>query len=234
VPQQKEDAEEPGKERKGEVMIQHLVTLVKSLWSGTPAEQAVMDLGLIAFWSLARLGEITYAMREGQPNKCSKVMVKDITLSKDNSIVRKALICLKEAKTSKPGEDQTLRLLPQHHILCPVKEVLRRIQEARSPYNSLFGYYNPKEPQRNLTKGRTRRILNQVWEKAGIHGISGHSFQVGGASFWNAMGILVKEIQRLGHWESNCYKLYIRDYKPEENTTAKGPLIKLEALWRKD
>jgi hypothetical protein len=111
---------------------------------------------------------------------------------------KKAFIYLKNTKTRKPGEYQILMLLLQHHIMCPVEAVLQRIHEARSLEESLFRYYNREGVRRNLTKGRAQRILSGVWEKAGIQGISSHSFQVGGASFWFAMGIPAKKIQKTG------------------------------------
>jgi hypothetical protein len=55
----KEDAVIPPKDKKKAVMISHLVQLARVLALGGEKEKAVLDLALVTFWGLARLGEIT-------------------------------------------------------------------------------------------------------------------------------------------------------------------------------
>ena len=38
-----------------------------------------------------------------------------------------------------------------------------------------------------------------------------HSFRIGAATFWASQGNSELEIQRLGRWQSNAFKKYIRD-----------------------
>ncbi|PLW19151.1 hypothetical protein PCANC_16161 [Puccinia coronata f. sp. avenae] len=56
--------------------------------------------------------------------------------------------------------------------------------------------------------------------RAGVLGLSGHSFRVGGASFRHALGIPDAELCKLGRWTSNCFQLYLRTYSPDEKAAA--------------
>jgi hypothetical protein len=64
----KADACEPPKAKKGAVHLKHLVHLAEVLSTGNPKEQAVFDLALVAFWGMARLGEITSPFATGKPD----------------------------------------------------------------------------------------------------------------------------------------------------------------------
>ncbi|KNF04475.1 hypothetical protein PSTG_02388 [Puccinia striiformis f. sp. tritici PST-78] len=56
------DAEQPKKE-KAAVMVPDLLDLVTKLVEGTEEDLAIMDLILVAFWGMGRLGELTSAAR---------------------------------------------------------------------------------------------------------------------------------------------------------------------------
>ncbi|KZT10480.1 uncharacterized protein LAESUDRAFT_636296, partial [Laetiporus sulphureus 93-53] len=43
------------------------------------------------------------------------------------------------------------------------------------------------------------------------HSFGGHSACTGGATFYAGLGLSEDVIQRLGHWSSPAWKLYIRD-----------------------
>jgi hypothetical protein len=118
----KKDSEEPPKEKKGTVRIDHLVTIANSLWRRNLEESALLDLSLMTFWSLAFLGEITYATGEGPPNACNKVRVKEAALEEKGPEKKKAFIYLKNNKTRKrsgigrkgPREKEGIHLLEEH------------------------------------------------------------------------------------------------------------------------
>ncbi|PLW55041.1 hypothetical protein PCANC_02560 [Puccinia coronata f. sp. avenae] len=102
-------------------------------------EAALLDLSLVAFWSLARLGELTYHSERGPPSERSEVRKQDALVRDHHS---KAKISLRDAKTSKPGETQELILLAQNHCLCPVQALLRRMKEASLPEDSQKTHYS--------------------------------------------------------------------------------------------
>ncbi|PLW47259.1 hypothetical protein PCANC_12405 [Puccinia coronata f. sp. avenae] len=56
----------------------------------------------------------------------------------------------------------------------------------------------------------------------------------GGASLRFGMGVQPKEICYLGHRQSDCYQLYLRQYTEEEKAEATCKLMKdLDACWAK-
>ncbi|PLW13237.1 hypothetical protein PCANC_18026 [Puccinia coronata f. sp. avenae] len=227
----KEDTDRLQKGQKGAVKIGHLVFLVECLWGGTPEEKAILDLVLTAFWSMARLGELTYWKNSGPPKEKGELLVQDVAFRLSRSGDPRALITPREAKTSKLGEEQMLQLLHQNNLLCPVMAVRRRISEARSPTNTLLGFYLQDGTRYNLTKSWVRHVLQGAWKKGNYEGISGHSFRVGGASLRFALDIPVEEIMKLGCWVLDCYKLYIQEYTKAEVKETKALLAQLEACW---
>ncbi|PLW44373.1 hypothetical protein PCASD_04476 [Puccinia coronata f. sp. avenae] len=167
---------------------------------------------------------IAFRGNSGPPKEKGELLVQDVAFRLSRSGDPRALITPREAKTSKLGEEQMLRLLHQNNLLCPVMAVRRRISEARSPTNTLLGFYLQDGTRYNLTKSWVRHVLQGAWKKGNYKGISGHSFRVGGASLRFALDIPVEEIMKLGCWVLDCYKLYIQEY-------TKALLAQLEACW---
>jgi hypothetical protein len=117
-----------------------------------------------------------------------------------------AVLSIRDAKTSQPGEVQKIVLRPIANLLCPVEAVKRRLQVEGNPDNALFGYPNKEGIRIHLTKDAVTKTLSSVWKVGGFHKITGHSFRVGGALYCFAMGVSVEEICKLGRWKSNCNK----------------------------
>ncbi|KAA1083253.1 hypothetical protein PGT21_015360 [Puccinia graminis f. sp. tritici] len=86
-------------------MIHHLVILANELSGGDEADLAILDLALVTFWSLARLGEVAQDPRKGESQG---VFPGDVKISSNGC---SATIELKESKTARPGELQFLKLL---------------------------------------------------------------------------------------------------------------------------
>jgi hypothetical protein len=199
----RKDARIPKKPRKAPVMIPDLLILADALTSGTPMDQAIFDLALVAFWGLARLGEVTL----GTPSYASsEVLASDVQLSADNQSIQ---ITLREAKTAVPGELQWLSLQALPDCLCPVKATKRLHKGCTDADDALFGYRigGIRLP---LTKNDVTTRLREIWASAGQSNLTGHSFRVGGALLRHALGVSVADICAAGQWKSSCYKLYIR------------------------
>jgi hypothetical protein len=63
--------------------------------------------------------------------------------------------------------------------------------------------------------------------------LTGHSFQVRGASFWISMKVSIDNVKKLCCWELDCYQLYIRPYSPEQTTETKELRAQLDKAWYK-
>ncbi|KAA1092629.1 hypothetical protein PGT21_009020 [Puccinia graminis f. sp. tritici] len=185
----KVEASVPRKEPKKPVLIKHMVSLANDLSSGSLEDAAILDLALVAFWSLARLGELT----TDQTDPGRKILRSYVSIDPTGS---SATVELKQSKTALPGESQFLQLKGMPNILCPVR-ALTRCLAACGQYDHLFGYQTTGG-HTSLTKYFVKKRLAAVWTAHGFAGLSGHSFRVGGASFQNALGIPPAQICKVG------------------------------------
>lgn len=210
------DAEYPARPKKPAVMLHHLLALFNTLTGGTPKDEAVLDCAVCAFWGMARLAELTYDCSTGNPNRSNAVLCEDAL--RPVGEISHVYLAVRGAKTARPGVAQPILLNPQPNKLCPVKAVLRRLETSSHADESLFGYVAQDGSRVNLTRSAVVARCQQVWREYGWDSISGHSFRVGGASLRAALGVSHLDIQKLGRWTSDCYKLYIREYSREDTT----------------
>lgn len=205
------DARNDQRPQKNPVQIKHLVSLLRHMKRNDDADEMVVTVALVAFWGMARLGELV-------PMRLTKIIrLKDVGLSEDKVSMR---IALKEAKTSKPGEIQYLYLRKHDSLLDPVGAVLRLLQkhvdDGMDENGALFSYNDNGTLGTLLRKNGVMGRLRSSWVKDGYGGLTGHSFRVGGASFlWNEKVPLEAIIER-GRWKSKSYELYLREFDQKE------------------
>lgn len=97
---------------------------------------------------------------------------------------------------------------PNSPSTCPVSALLHLFTVDPRPLNSPLFITSDHNP---LTRSRFIARLHKALLDAGLqpHGYSGHSFRRGAASAAAAAGFLDHEIQQLGRWRSDAYRLYI-------------------------
>ncbi|KNE99281.1 hypothetical protein PSTG_07396 [Puccinia striiformis f. sp. tritici PST-78] len=205
--------------------------MVDYLMKGPAEHKAMMDLTLVAFWGMARLTKLTCEEKTGALRKETALLTTDVTFYQADG-VECASIAIRGAKTSAPGEIQMIYLRSLKNMLCPVLAIRRRLAEARNRETSLFGYQSPTDGTRvHITKDSYRKLLKTITEVDTQARLTGHSFRVGGASLRFALGVPIPEICQLGRWTSDCYKLYLREYSPQEVDTTKRTLAQLDSCW---
>ncbi|KAI7966082.1 hypothetical protein MJO29_001830 [Puccinia striiformis f. sp. tritici] len=225
----KVDATTIKRQKKPPILLRHLVWLTDSLSMGRPKEQAVSELAIIAFWGMARIGELTYLTGDGPLEREYFLLTTDVELIASDT-GGYMLLTLLNAKTSTPGKNQTIRLHKLKNMLCPVEAVSRRLIEAGGFEASLFGYYE-HGIRFHLTRAVTVGLIQTTLKKGGFDGLLGHSFRVGGASLRSALGVSDSNICVLGQWVLKCYELYIRRYSPDDLEEAKAIIRMLNELW---
>jgi hypothetical protein len=227
----KVDAQLQAKPKKAAIHLHHLMYLAHKLHAGNPKDKTVLDLAIVAFWGMARLAELTYANERGPIQVATSVLTTDVTMAQPQK-GSVATLHLRNAKTCKPGEVQTIQLRRLDNLLCPVAAIERRLAEAKQKKTSLFGYTQDGH-RTHLTRNTVISSLSRTWKEGSFLGLSGHSFRVGGASLRFALAVPIDEICKLGRWKSNCYMLYIREYSPKEKTEAVNLLREISSLWKK-
>ncbi|KAG9220331.1 hypothetical protein CCMSSC00406_0006596 [Pleurotus cornucopiae] len=97
---------------------------------------------------------------------------------------------------------------PNSPSTCPVSALLHLFTIDPRPLNSPLFITSDLSP---LTRPRFITRLRLALLDAGLQpqGYSGHSFRRGTASAAAAAGFLDHEIQQLGRWHSDTYRLYI-------------------------
>ncbi|PLW43237.1 hypothetical protein PCASD_07028 [Puccinia coronata f. sp. avenae] len=186
----KEDAKEAARVPKGATMIGDLIRLAEALTGGPAQDLAVLDMALVAFWSCARLLEVTYNLAGVPGNGGLGVLLRDVEWGPENLW---ACITLREAKTLSPGELQYLRVSEINDCLCPVAALRRLASSCLDSIAPLFGYQAQGERVR-LTRYMLTTRLGKVWQDTSRPLLSGHSFHAGGASFLHAMKVAAADI----------------------------------------
>ncbi|KAI7966276.1 hypothetical protein MJO29_002024 [Puccinia striiformis f. sp. tritici] len=156
-----------------------------------------MDLVLVAFWGMGRLGELTDTT-QGNNKECGPKM-RDVWFSANGDA---ATLAIRDAKTAAPGAIQYIRLTSLQNLLCPVLALKRRYEKRPDMDCSVFGFWLSTR-WRTLTQYSVTSKTASIWNTTGQAALSGHSFRVGGASFRNALGVPVASICHLGRWELN-------------------------------
>ncbi|KNF01209.1 hypothetical protein PSTG_05565 [Puccinia striiformis f. sp. tritici PST-78] len=224
------DATFSPRRKKGAIQLQHLVLLASILVNGDRFQRTLFDLVLVAFWGMARLSELTYDSATGGIHPAASLLTTDVTFEEEG-LKTIATIGIQGAKTARPGITQNLEVQSLPLMLCPIEALKRRITESKGWRTSLFGYFDHEGNRHHLTKPAVCRALTAIWTEHGHTGLSGHSFRVGGASFRYAVDTPIHVIQSLGRWTSDCYKLYLRDYSPEDKIAAVDLWAELESCW---
>ena len=124
-----------------------------------------------------------------------------------------AWLDLPSAKTVKPGEIQSIFVIPQGD-LCPIEALqnLACVVPAR-PKDLLFSWQDKSEDIHPMVKSMAINHINSILRAHGWGMAFGHSFHIGGASFYLTQKINPEIICLASHWRSLAYKAYICTFK---------------------
>lgn len=124
-----------------------------------------------------------------------------------------ARLDLPSAKTAKPGKIQSVFLIPQDG-LCPL-EALRNLASVVpvGPDDPLFSWRDRHGDIRPMVKSTALHHINSILKSHGWGTTFGHSFRIGGASFYLSQKIDPEIIRIAGRWCSLAYEVYIRAFE---------------------
>lgn len=186
-----------------------LYLLKDSLNLSAPFDACVWAIATCAFWAMLRLGEATVkSNRAFNPLSC--LTRKDATEDLDLDKRLFARLNLPSAKTARPGESQSVVIIPQGN-LCPI-EALRNLAivvpaKADDP---MFSWRDDKGAIRPMAKPRFMERVNGILTSNNSDRIFGHSFRIGGASYYMANKIDTEVVRIAGRWRSLAYQTYVR------------------------
>jgi len=165
----------------------------------------------LAFAGFLRVGEFTYRetdMHLGVSYSKWYLTKQNIRMAEDETYME---LTLSASKTDPFHKGMTLTIAASSNIGCPV-QAMKRLQTTdhhRSPASPLFciGRYQ----QQAFTRQHVVKSLQALAITAGLEqgAWNGHSFRRGAATWAAEMGIPEGDIQILGRWRSDAYKVYI-------------------------
>ncbi|KAE8239509.1 hypothetical protein A4X13_0g8169 [Tilletia indica] len=193
--------------------ISHLWTIRKHLTLEKPADAAIWACLLVAFWGLARLGELVVKSGpfDGRRNPTCAAL-KWEPVSKESPMILAGVITLPWTKTQPNGEKVVLA--PQMDSPCPVRALRNHLVINQPPHTGhLFGYRG-----RNRFTPLTRSVftsrINGILRTAGLSKINlkGHSLRVGGCTEFLLRGVAIDTVRLHGRWSSEAWRLYLRQH----------------------
>lgn len=161
----------------------------------------------VAWAGFLRAGEFTYSLKDRPGTRDfvnTKLTRSDVTFDESYEY---AILRLKRSKTDHDHNGVEIILAATHNQICPVS-ALRKLflLDKQSPTAPLFrsssGTFNYEFFVNTL-----RASLLKIGDQKSPH-YSGHSFRRGAAQHASDNGILDADIQRLGRWSSDAFKLY--------------------------
>jgi hypothetical protein len=194
------------------ITIGMLHALRAALNLNDPFEACVWAMALCAFWGMMRFGEVSVTTRNAF-DKAKHLTRRDAHFGFDLDRKPYARLDLPSSKTAKPGEVQSVFLVPQDG-LCPLEALqnLARVVPA-GPEDPLFSWRDKHGNIRPMVKSKAITHINTIIGARGWGTAFGHSFRISGASFYLSQKVDPEIVRIAGRWRSLAYEVYIRAFE---------------------
>lgn len=164
------------------------------------------SLFLLAFHAFLRLGEIAVkSLHDSQ----SVLQRSDVSFEYTNSVVSAVQIIMREYKTNKHHAPLVISLqaIPNSPF-CPVNALYEYLDYSKHNSGPLFQTID-KCP---ISYAKVSSHLKSAVQFIGLNpnNFKGHSFRIGAATYAASLGYSENLIQKLGRWNSDAFRRYIR------------------------
>ncbi|KIJ41366.1 hypothetical protein M422DRAFT_172422 [Sphaerobolus stellatus SS14] len=194
------------------ITIRMLKAIKLSITLDKPYGACIWAICLCMFWGMMHAGE---AMVIAQKDFNGKLHLKrsDIFFDKDTDGKLYACLDLPSAKTARPGRTKSVFITEQGD-LCPIAALrnLFTVVPARAS-DPLFCWRDEKGGIRPMVKQMALKCINDILNRWGWGTTFGHSFRIGGASYYLAQKVDPEIIRIAGRWRSMAYETYIRAFE---------------------
>lgn len=194
---------EPDRRERKPITRDLLLQIIKTLDTSTQRGATLHAAFCLAFAAFLRIGEFTYSDQDRQQLDFGRwhATRSSIVLEQD-----KLQLSLPASKTDPFRQGVTLTIAAAGDEACPVAS-LRYLLER---FPSL-----PSAPLFETALGFNRQLVIEALRSTLLNlghtgNYSGHSFRRGAATSARRAGLTEQEIQLLGRWRSDAYKLYIQ------------------------
>lgn len=189
-----------------------LHTLKAILILSEPFNMRVWAMASCAFFGMMCFGEVSVESRATfKPMK--HLTCKDVYLGYDLVGKAYARLDLPSAKTARLGDTQSVFLVAQGSLcLITALQDLASIVPAL-PDDPLFSWHDHMGAVCPMVKQRALDRINCITTAWGWGTAFGHSFHIGGASFYLAKKVDPEIVRLAGRWHSLAYETYIRTFE---------------------
>ena len=173
-----------------------------------PFEACIWAMSTCAFRGMMHFGEVSVKLRNDF-DMTKHIKWRDVLFGFDQDRKHYTHLDLLSAKTTKAGEIQSVFLVPQDG-LCPPEALcnLAAVVPA-GPDDPLFSWRDCHRNICPMVKTKAIQHINTILKLHSWGTAFGHSFRIGGASFYLSEKIDSEIIHITGRWHSLGYEVYI-------------------------
>lgn len=193
------------------VSVEHLITLKKAINLSDPFHAAVWACATVSFYGCRRLGETTipstkeFSTRLHATRTESSIKKRTLTSGACSFSIR-----IPWTKTTRE-EGTTIIITATGNDLCPVAAFANHLAVNNSPPpNTPLFAFKRRRTWSPMTKNCFLDFALDVFDKAGLEHVQGHSFRIGGAVELLLAGVPPHVVAATGGWSSLAFLLYWR------------------------
>ncbi|KAF7308081.1 hypothetical protein MKEN_01170500 [Mycena kentingensis (nom. inval.)] len=186
-----------------------LISILSQLDPTNHFDAAVAACLTVAFYSCARLGELTVRnLSDFDPSKHAKP--DDIRETTDNSGNAVTSIFIPQTKAAPCGED--IIFARQLDASDPRAALDAHLRINSPPQRAHIFSYPHAKTRRPLTKPAFLKRVHEAMRAAGEEPLQGHGIRIGSTLFYLLRGVPFDVVKTMGRWKSDAFQLYLRKH----------------------
>lgn len=195
------------------ITITMLYTIRAALFLSDPFDVCIWAMVTGAFWGLMHFGKVS-SPTSHHFNGTKQLKQKDAFISTDLNGASYAHLDLPAAKTTKPGEVQSVFIAAQKHDICALQALANLASVVPATKDDpLFSWRDKHKKVRPMSKQAALTCINGILSSASLGTTFGHSFQIGAVSFFLAQKVEPEIVRLAGRWKSLAYETYICSFE---------------------
>ncbi|KAK7012906.1 hypothetical protein R3P38DRAFT_2441467, partial [Favolaschia claudopus] len=197
------------KKKRQPYLIETIEHILAHLDLSTPFDAAVASCLTAAFYSCARIGEVTVKSLQTF-NSRIHVKPSNVREERNSNGLSMTVFAIPVTKANPDGEDVYFAAHPGISDPVALFQNHRRINNP--PHDSHLFAYKHGKALRPLTKPAFIARLHKASRAAGIDPLQGHGIRIGSTLFYLLRGTPFDVVRTIGRWSSDAFLLYLRKH----------------------
>ncbi|KAG2738358.1 hypothetical protein P692DRAFT_201874035 [Suillus brevipes Sb2] len=175
-----------------------------------PKDAAIFACITTAFYSVARLGELTVpAMKDFDPTK--HVTRGHVSQGQDRNQLPVTKFHIPQTKSS-PREGEDIYWAEQEGLSDPKSAFENHLRINTADSSAHLFAWKHKNGLRPLSKREITKRISDISRSANLPNLKGHSIRIGGTLEYLLRGIPFEVVKSMGRWSSDAFTIYLRDH----------------------